>query len=66
MKVKRTLFGWYDDKRKEFRLSAYPPDAPVRPSIPLASKEDVLAIAERKRANVLWWPPLPADCVING
>ena len=66
VRAKRTLFGWHNARTGEFRLSNYPPDAPVRPSIALASKEDVLALAERRRAQVLWYPPLPADEVLNG
>lgn len=58
--IRRTYYGWFDPKRGEFRVSAYPADAPVRPSIALPSKADVMALIERKRAVILWWPELPA------
>ena len=55
------LYGWFDATRREFRVSLYPPDAPVRPSIAVQTKGDVIAIAARKRAVVHWWPPLPYE-----
>lgn len=56
--IKKTLFGWFDQTRQEWRLSQYPPDAPVRPSVKFPDKNTLLKFAERKRATVLWWPPL--------
>lgn len=55
------LYGWFDTARREFRVSLYPLDAPVRPSIAVQSMGDVLAIAARKKAVVHWWPPLPGE-----
>ena len=57
--AKPALYAWFDPNLREFRVSRYPADAPVRPSIALTDKADVLAIAKRKRADVIWWPPLP-------
>lgn len=61
MKAKRTLYAWLDARSRgqAFRVSLFPPDAPVRPSLAVERKADVLDIAERKRAEVIWWPPLP-------
>lgn len=42
-----------------YRVTTEPPDAPVRPSTECESKAEVDAIANRKRARVIWWPPLP-------
>lgn len=60
----RTLYyGWYDPKAKEYRLSRYPADAPVRPSIRFEKLAEVDAMIERKRARIMWWPPLPDERV---
>jgi len=62
VKIKRTLFAWYDAKAvasERFRVSLFPADAPVRPSVAVADKKTVLQMAEKKRAQVYWWPPLP-------
>ncbi len=56
---RRLYYGWYDAKAEEFRLSTYPADAPVRPSVAIASMEDVKAILQKRRAEIMWWPPLP-------
>jgi hypothetical protein len=53
------LYGWYDEKRGKFFVSKLPPDAPVRPAVPLDSINDVQAMLDRKRADIYWWPPLP-------
>jgi hypothetical protein len=55
------LFGWYLPDKREFRLSLYPADAPIRPSIALPTREDAENFAERKRATIYWWPPLPYE-----
>ncbi len=56
--IRRLYYGWHDHVKNVIRLSLYPPDAPVRPSLELGSKEEAEAYAERKRADVYWWPPL--------
>lgn len=56
--IKRTFFGWFDSQEGVFRLSLIPPDGPIRPSLALETKEDVDEYARRKRARVLWYPPL--------
>lgn len=60
VRPRRLLYGWRVAD-KEYRLSLYPADAPVRPSIAFESIADVNAWCERKRADVMWWPPLPDD-----
>ena len=57
--IKRQYFGWFDHKTKTFRVSLYPADAPVRPSTEFETKAEVMTLLERKRAKILWWPPLP-------
>jgi hypothetical protein len=57
--IKPTYYGWYDPKVDEFRLSLYPADAPIRPSIALGSMDEVRDLAKRRRAKILWHPPLP-------
>lgn len=52
------LYGWHDP-RKGYLVSRYPPDAPVRPALAFATPSEVIAMVERKRATLLWWPPLP-------
>jgi hypothetical protein len=56
--IKRQLFGWLDQSGK-FRISHYPPDAPVRPSIALDTLAEVDELVARKRTSVFWSPPLP-------
>lgn len=56
--VKRQYFGWLKNDR--FYLSAYPPDAPIRPSIQLETIDQVKALlASRRRVEIYWSPPLP-------
>jgi hypothetical protein len=57
--IKRQYFGWLDAEKHTFRVSLYPPDAPVRPSVEIETKDEVMALIERKRASIYWWPPLP-------
>jgi hypothetical protein len=57
--IKRQFFAWFDPEKREYRLSLYPADAPVRPSLQFESREDLEAIVERKRGRLMWWPPLP-------
>ena len=56
--IHRVYYGWLD-KRGEFRLSFYPPDAPVRPSGVFESKVEAEAFVIRKRGRLLWIPELP-------
>lgn len=56
--IRRQFYGWYDLRRREFRLSLAPPDAPVRPSLGFPTKVDVVEYAQRKRGTIMWWPPL--------
>ena len=65
MRVKPLFYGWYDAARGVFRVSRYPPDAPVRPSAAFASASDVIEMIERRRARLMWWPPLSEDAM-NG
>lgn len=53
---KQTFYGWYDGS---FHISRLPADAPVRPSASFETLEEVNALIERKRAQIVWWPPLP-------
>lgn len=57
--IKRLYYAWYDRATRKFCVSPYPADAPVRPRVEFDSKADVLELVERRRARVLWWPPLP-------
>ena len=57
--IRRTFFGWLDSRENVFRLSLIPPDCPIRPSLAFETKADVDDYARRKRARVLWFPPLP-------
>lgn len=61
MIIERVYYGWYDTQKREFRISRLPSDAPVRPSLALQTKAEVMAIVEKQRgARIIWWPPLPA------
>jgi len=42
-----------------YRVTTEPPDAPVRPSVECETRAEVDALAKRRRARVVWWPPLP-------
>jgi len=53
------LYGWYDPKSRKFFVSRYPADAPVRPAMTFATQAEVTAMLIRKRADIMWWPPLP-------
>jgi hypothetical protein len=56
--IKRQYFGWLKNNR--FYLSAYPPDAPVRPSIQFETVDEVKALlSSQRRIEILWSPPLP-------
>jgi hypothetical protein len=57
VKRKQTFYGWFDGE--VYRVSRLPADAPVRPSTSFESLEEVNALIERKRAQIVWWPPLP-------
>lgn len=54
-------YGWFDAAKSVFRVSRYPADAPVRPSIEFENKSEIDEMLRRKRADIMWWPPLPAD-----
>jgi hypothetical protein len=60
MRPHKLIYAWRDEEARNFRVSLLPPDAPVRPSVAVAEKADVMAIAEKKRATVFWWPVLSA------
>jgi hypothetical protein len=57
--IKKLYYGWLDKRTGEFRVSLYPPDAPVRPSIAVATKKEAVDFATRKRAQIYWSPELP-------
>lgn len=57
----RLYYAWFDHKDQAFRLSLYPADAPVRPSIAFQTKAEVNALVERRKARVMWWPPLAGN-----
>lgn len=59
MRVRRVCYGWYDAKSGRIRLSFYPPDAPVRPSVEVESVSHAENFSERKRVQLLWIPELP-------
>lgn len=59
--IHRQYFGWLNPRTGGYRVSLYPADAPVRPSIELETKAEVMALIDRKKAKILWWPPLPED-----
>ena len=61
--IRRKYFGWFDADSNVIRLSLYPADAPVRPSLAVPSKAEADAYAERKRATITWWPPLPNSTI---
>lgn len=53
------LYGWFDPNKQTFLVSKYPPDAPVRPSIPFETMAAANEFIRRKRLKILWFPPLP-------
>ena len=55
------FYAWYDPKANAYRLSRMPPDAPVRPSVTFEKRSELLTMAHRKRAEVMWSPPLPPN-----
>lgn len=59
--IQRQLYGWFDKRQRVFRLSAMPPDSPIRPSLALEHKSNVDELVARKHVNLLWWPPLHPD-----
>jgi len=59
--AKRTFYGWFDQKKREYRLSSYPADAPVRPSLSFDERASLEEYVLKKRGNVMWWPPLPLE-----
>lgn len=59
--IRRQLYGWFDQRRMTFRTSPYPPDAPVRPSTEYPTKAAVMEMARKKRANIMWIPPLTTE-----
>lgn len=58
---RRRFFGWYDTRREEYRLSDWPPDAPVRPSYGFENEEELARYLKRRRADVDWYPQLDID-----
>jgi hypothetical protein len=59
--IHRLYYAWLDQRRGVYRISLYPPDAPIRPSIEMESKAAVIAWVERKRGRLMWIPELPLD-----
>lgn len=57
----RQLFAWYDQSKQEWRLSRFPPDAPVRPSLVFESMLKLTEYAQSRRAEVHWHPPLTME-----
>jgi hypothetical protein len=41
-----------------YMVTIEPPDAPVRPCIECETRAEVEALAKRRRARIVWWPPL--------
>jgi hypothetical protein len=58
VRLRQQLYGWHDPA-KGYLVSQYPPDAPVRPAIVLETLSEVTAMVDRRKAKILWWPPLP-------
>lgn len=58
--IRQQFYGWHDPKRG-YLVSRYPPDAPVRPAAIYQTVSDAMTMVERKRAKILWWPPLPYE-----
>ena len=58
---RRRFYGWHDPDRNEYRLSDWPPDAPVRPSSGFDTEEELAAYLKRRRGVVDWFPPLAID-----
>lgn len=58
---RRQYYGWFDPTERVYRLSLYPPDAPVRAAVEYQNRSEVNAVLEKKRGDVYWWPPLPQD-----
>jgi hypothetical protein len=56
---RRLLYGWFDADKKAFKITKYPPDAPIRPSLEIETMDGVDEFLKRARADVYWWPPLP-------
>lgn len=61
MRQRRLFYGWFDPNSQTFRLSSLPPDSPVRPSLQFATASEVTALADRRKADVMWSPPLTRD-----
>ena len=61
MRIRLQLYGWYIPTTRQFRLSRFPQDAPVRPSILFDTMAEVMEYRDRKKASILWWPPLPQE-----
>jgi len=59
--IRRTFYAWFDPKKREYRLSLYPADAPVRPSVAFETRSDLEEAVERKRGRLLWWPEPPME-----
>lgn len=61
MRKRHLFYGWYDPNQKEYRVSRYPADAPCRPSISFENLSEVTDMLRRRRAEIMWWPPLPQE-----
>lgn len=67
MRIQRQFYGWYDPSRGNWQnpeagrylVSREPPDSPVRPAVAFDSAEEAIeAIKKRRRAEIVWFPPL--------
>jgi len=59
--IRRTFYAWFDPRKQEYRLSLYPADAPVRPSVAFETRDDLEEAVKRKRGRILWWPEPPME-----
>lgn len=61
MRLRRLYYGWFDPRTQTFRLSSLPPDSPVRASTEFLSCGDAMALATKKKAQIMWSPPLTRE-----
>lgn len=61
MRDRVLYYGWFDRRTHVYRVSRLPPDAPVRPSMAFDSRAEVMAMISKKRADIMWWPPLTRE-----
>ncbi len=58
MRARPLYYGWYDQNRQEYLVSRHPPDSPVRPALSFETAAEATSMAQRKRLEIIWWPPL--------